>query len=131
MDVTTPRGRPRVLVVDDDVDQRALLSTALTDEGFEVLEAGNGQQAIDLLLHGDEPQVILLDLVMPVSSGWDVLSVVRTYIRLRRIPVIIVTGHPATVQVPRANVVARLQKPYRLPDLLDVMNRFIGSGSGP
>ena len=62
---------------------------------------------------------------MPVASGWEVLNVLRTYLRLRRIPVIVVSGEPATVQVPGADVVARLRKPYRLNELVALMQRHV------
>jgi two-component system, OmpR family, response regulator CpxR len=114
----------RVLLVEDDADQRELISAALAPYGFAVVEADNGRDAIDYLMREAEPDVILLDLLMPVVSGWDVLAVLRAYIRLRRIPVIIVTGAPATLQVPHVNVVDRLQKPFRLADLLRLLRRY-------
>jgi CheY-like chemotaxis protein len=112
-------------VIDDDSDHRSLLAVALVEDGFEVVEADNGRDAIDYLLKSAEPDIILLDLLMPVASGWEVLNVLRTYLRLRRIPVIVVSGEPATVQVPGADVVARLRKPYRLHELLGLIQRHV------
>lgn len=119
------RSQGRVLVIDDDSDHRSLLAVALVEDGFEVVEATNGRTAIDYLLQQAEPDIILLDLLMPIASGWEVLNVLRTYLRLRRIPVIVVSGEPATVQVPGADVVARLRKPYRLNDLLALVQRHV------
>jgi two-component system, chemotaxis family, chemotaxis protein CheY len=59
----------RVLVVDDDPDIRELLFTALEDEGFEVVPAGNGQEAL-AIIRTFRPDVIVLDLMMPVMDGW-------------------------------------------------------------
>src|SRR5207248_455101 len=59
----------RVLVVDDDPDIRELLFTALEDEGFEVVPAGNGQEAL-AIIKTFRPDVIVLDLMMPVMDGW-------------------------------------------------------------
>ena len=58
----------RVLVVDDDPDIRELLFTALEDEGFEVVPAGNGQEAL-AIIRTFRPDVIVLDLMMPVMDG--------------------------------------------------------------
>jgi CheY-like chemotaxis protein len=121
----TGGSQGRVLVIDDDEDHRSLLATALIEDGFEFVEAANGRSAIDYLLQNPEPDIILLDLLMPVASGWEVLNVLRTYLRLRRVPVIIVSGEPATVQVPGADVVARLRKPYRLHELQALIKRHI------
>ena len=95
------------------------------------MEAANGREAIDYLMRDAEPDVILLDLLMPVISGWDVLALLRAYLRLRRIPVIVVTGAPATVQVPYLNVVDRLQKPFRLADLLQLLCRYTDASNCP
>ena len=106
----------RVLVVDDQEDQRAPLAGALRQCGFTVVEAGRGREAIDMLL---------LDLHLPDLSGWEVLSVMRRYLRLRRIPVIVVTGHAAALQASGPNVVARFEKPVDVDDLLDTVRRHL------
>jgi CheY-like chemotaxis protein len=70
------RGRSAtVLVVEDDEDARESLVEWLELEGFRVASANDGQQALDWLeAHGDEECVVLLDLVMPVMDGWQVLG---------------------------------------------------------
>ena len=64
---TSPPARPRVLVVDDDPAIRLICTTWLTLDGYEVLEAANGQDALDLAFTQD-PAVVLLDLSMPVLT---------------------------------------------------------------
>lgn len=115
--------RGRVLVIEDNDDHRVILALALRDEGYEVVEVCDGAAAIDYLLQNPEPDVVLLDLILPRLSGWDVLRVLRTYLRLRRIPVIVATGEAAAVQVPYVNVVGRLQKPYRLDQLFAMLRQ--------
>ena len=66
----------RVLVVDDDPDIRELLFTALEDEGFEVVPAGNGQEAL-AIIKTFRPDVIVLDLMMPVMDGWQFAQELR------------------------------------------------------
>ena len=115
----------RVLVVDDQEDQRTPLAGALRQGGFTVVEAGRGREAIDMLLNDREPDILLLDLHLPDLSGWEVLSVMRRYLRLRRIPVIVVTGHAAALQASGPNVVARFEKPVDVDELLDTVRRHL------
>ena len=62
-----------VLVVDDDVSIRRLIATALRRDGFAFTEAGNGKEALEIMRR-DHPSVVVLDLMMPVLSGWEVLK---------------------------------------------------------
>lgn len=128
---TNAASPPLVLVVEDDADHRSLLNAALGGAGYEIAEAEDGSSAIEYLLHNPTPSIILLDLHMPRVSGWDVLSVMRSYIRLRRIPVIVVTGQPATVQVPGVSVVGRVQKPVRMPELVTLVRRYVKPAPPP
>lgn len=79
--LTTPEhdGRPRVLVVDDEPDLRLMLRLALRRDGrFDVCaEADNGQVALELA-EEHQPDVVLLDLMMPVMDGWTALSRIQT-----------------------------------------------------
>ncbi len=81
----------KILIVDDDPDVRLFLSTLLRDTGFEPLEAADGLEGLELAASGN-PSVILLDLMMPRKSGIAMLSDLNNNERLRRIPVIMVTG---------------------------------------
>jgi CheY-like chemotaxis protein len=65
---------PRVLVVDDDRDIRALLCMALESEGFEVASAQDGDEALVFLLATEQPCVVLLDVNMPSRNGWEVCA---------------------------------------------------------
>lgn len=62
---------PVLLVVDDDADIREIMKITLEAEGFVVAEAANGQAALDQLNAGLLPRVIILDLMMPVMTGWE------------------------------------------------------------
>ena len=80
-----------ILVVDDDPDARARLRQVLTRQGWTVSEAGNGQEALDLVLHAP-PQLILLDLTMPVMDGFAFLHELRARPGCGDIPVVVLTA---------------------------------------
>ena len=79
----------RVLVVDDDPDIRELLFTALEDEGFEVVPAGNGEEAL-AIIKTFRPDVIVLDLMMPVMDGWQFAAELRN--RDEDIPIVLLSA---------------------------------------
>ena len=86
------RGEPGdVLVVDDDADTRARLRAVFERQGWTVAEAGNGQEALDVVTHAP-PQIILLDLTMPVMDGFTFLHILRQRPGCEDIPVIVLTG---------------------------------------
>ena len=91
MGTSTPKP---VLVVDDHDDSRQLVAAILQKEGYEVVQAANGRQALDFLVSDGktEPCLILLDLAMPVMSGWEFLTIVKSYHRLASIPVVVTSG---------------------------------------
>jgi DNA-binding response OmpR family regulator len=87
--MNTPAGEPRtVLVVDDEPMLRKLLSSLLRIEGFEVLEAPDGQVALDMV-KAQEPDLVLLDVMLPVRDGLDVLGDLR---QTTDVPVILVSA---------------------------------------
>ena len=81
-----------VLVVDDDPDIRLTLRQILRDEGLRVCEARNGLEALEKIAE-EEPDLVLLDLIMPVIDGWEVLRILRK--ARRKLPIVIVSAVPA------------------------------------
>ena len=81
----------RILVVDDDPDIRDLLTDVLLDEGYQVLSAGDGQQALNVL-EETKPDLIILDLMMPVMDGWQFYEVAKQRGFVDHIPVIIMSA---------------------------------------
>lgn len=82
----------RAMVVDDEEDVRRLLGLMLSRLGWEVLEAANGQEALDILHQPTSMDVVLLDWRMPVMDGPAFLKAVRKEPELSRIPVMMLTG---------------------------------------
>jgi DNA-binding response OmpR family regulator len=103
----------RVLVVDDDPSIRGLIIAALRREGYAFLEAPNGRDALDLM-RSASPDVVVLDLMMPILSGWDVLRERINDEQLMRIPVIIVSANkdPDLAKVVDKGICAFLPKPF-------------------
>jgi CheY-like chemotaxis protein len=107
-----------VLVVDDDPSIRRMIIAALRREGYTFLEAPNGREALDLM-RAERPDVVVLDLMMPVLSGWDVLKERQTDPELSRIPVIVVSANrdPEVATAVNSGICAFLPKPFDISAL--------------
>jgi len=118
-----------ILLVEDDYDVRDTLQDLLEGEGFDVIPAANGKQAIDFLSYA-KPRgdlVVVLDLMMPMVSGWEVLEVLTRDARLVGIPVIVLSAL-ATERPPRAQEFVR--KPFTMQTLVtSIRNWFPAVGS--
>lgn len=100
-----------VMVVDDHQDSREAIATFLSDADYRVVQCNDGQAALAHLVGRDDlPDAIVLDMAMPVMSGDELLRVLRHYLRLTRVPIIVVSGvhEDADVTPP---VVAFIKKP--------------------
>lgn len=83
---------PLILLVDDDPDVREAVSLLLSEDGYDVVEVENGKAALDVIRRGLRPSAILLDLMMPVMSGWDFWDVHEQDLELKKIPIIVLTA---------------------------------------
>jgi two-component system response regulator ResD len=79
----------KILVVDDEARMRKLVKDFLSIKGFTVLEAGDGEEAVDLFFAQKDISLIILDVMMPKMDGWEVLKTIRKY---SKIPVIMLTA---------------------------------------
>ena len=85
----------KVLVVEDFEDTRLFLRLALEDHGFIVFEAENGQKAVENA-NREQPDVILMDLTMPLMDGFAATKLIRQNENLKQVPIIAVTAHHET-----------------------------------
>ena len=128
-----------ILVVDDDADLRQTLQLLLGDSGYRVTSAASGQAALDQLLAGARPDLILLDLMMPEMNGFEFITELRSDPTKRAIPIVVVTakelsdedrerlrGH--VDQVFRKGAFAREELLHELSDLL---GRHASAAPGP
>lgn len=106
-----------VLVVDDEADIRDSLEDALGDEGYAVLGASNGQEALRLLPSLKRPCAIILDIIMPVMGGAEFYRALRANPEMADIPVLVSTSDPS--RAPQC--VPIMKKPIDLERLLSVV----------
>jgi CheY-like chemotaxis protein len=106
------------LVVDDDYDIRGMLTQVLELEGYHVVAASNGREALTKLRAGPRPFLILLDLMMPIMNGWEFRAEQDRDAALRGIPVVVLTGRGGTENVEAARAAGHLMKPVELKVLL-------------
>jgi len=117
-----PEDKRRILVVDDDPDIRDALELFLELSGHEVLTAHDGAAALDSLRAVQPPDVILLDLMMPVIDGLEFLGMFRKDPLLASIPVLIATAMPEAA--PRELVAGVLAKPFDFDRLLAAIEQL-------
>jgi CheY-like chemotaxis protein len=114
-----------ILIVEDDSALREALAQVLTDEGYELLSARDGLEAVNCLKKGHRPDVILLDLSMPVVNGWEFRMFQKRDPDLADIPVILITaGAYSRDEVAWLEPSALLHKPLDLPYLLSVIRQY-------
>ena len=115
-------GTSRILVVDDDEAILDSLRDLLESEGYGVDVAHDGREALQKLAGMDPPQLILLDLKMPVMDGWQFLSERSANTASPKVPVVLLSGLPF---IPNALGVSDfLSKPIKPSRLLDCVRRF-------
>jgi CheY-like chemotaxis protein len=115
-----------VLVVDDDKNVCSLISAALALQGYKTVEAFNGREALEYLKRsGDHPGLILLDLMMPVMTGWEFRNHQQSDPAIADIPVAIITGLPDVDGKGREiGAVDVLYKPSKVETLTALVSRF-------
>ncbi|WP_434383506.1 response regulator [Melittangium boletus] len=112
-----------VLVVEDEFDVQQIVADVLRDEGHQVFVCGTGREALQHLSEF-RPDVVLMDVMLPIFSGLQVLDVMRKTPGLDAIPVILMSEtEPRHVQ---ARWQFFLKKPFRLEHLLDAITRVMG-----
>jgi CheY-like chemotaxis protein len=115
-----------VMAVDDDPDILLAFKDVLELEGYSVLLARGGREALELLRRGARPAVILLDLMMPDVSGWDFLERQLADASIASLPVVVVSGQGVSAQdVAALGVAGYLKKPVDLDHLLSTVERYV------
>ncbi len=119
-----------VLYVDDDTITRFLLRKSLELNGYAVLEAGDGKEALEVIESNKEINYVLLDLNMPVMNGFEFLKEVELNTELSNIKVIVTSAIPQSHFTAQANkdvvsqnqIIGYLEKPIYFPDLIKILS---------
>jgi CheY-like chemotaxis protein len=120
--MTAQSSKSCILIVEDDPDFRDTLTDLLQFEGYQVANVANGEEALEHLRHSAAPCIILLDLMMPVMSGWEFREQQRQDPALAQIPVAILTGvRNSADRVAALDAVGYFQKPVNIDDLLSTV----------
>jgi CheY-like chemotaxis protein len=121
-------GPRTVLVVDDDDDVLEAAAFILRRAGYEVIEADNGLRALERIAAHGLPDLILLDMNMPVMNGWELARQMRAR-ELWRVPVVVFTAaHDAQRSADEIGAAGFLGKPFELQDLVATVERHLPNG---
>jgi two-component system cell cycle response regulator DivK len=118
----------KVLLVEDNEMNRDMLSRRLTRRGFEVVSAVDGQQGVDLA-RSEKPDIILMDMSLPVMDGWEATRRVKSGDDTRNVPVIGLTAHAMSGDRERAIEAGCDEydtKPVEIDRLIDKIERLLG-----
>ncbi len=116
----------KILVVEDDDDIRDSLKELLEEEGYRVDTAANGEQAL-CRLQDEVPQVILLDLMMPVMDGWQFQKELRETPTFARVPIIVISASKFSREP--LNAAAFIPKPLDAGVLLETIESFLSENA--
>jgi len=116
------QARATILLIEDDPDVRDAVAASLEDNGYRVVVAMHGQDALDILRQSKvRPSLILLDLMMPVMDGWQFREAQKKDPAIADIPVIALTAHG---DLQKFDATDHLRKPITLDVLLDTVDKF-------
>ena len=127
--MTSKANGPRVLLVDDYRDARDMYGEYLEYSGYQVIQAANGIEALQRAID-DQPDIILMDLSLPVMDGWEATRRLKADQRTAGIPVVALTGHALAGISDRAKEAgcdAFVTKPCLPEDLVREIKRVLGT----
>jgi CheY-like chemotaxis protein len=122
----------RVLIVDDDPSIRRMLELSLQKRGYRTAAACDGSEALEAMRAG-QADLVLLDLMMPKVTGWEVLTERAAAPELRKIPVIVITAErgDGIARISSAGICALLPKPFELEALQALVKSCLDRASSP
>ncbi len=126
-DLPAAPPRPRILVIEDNADMRDFLRRILARRGYDYLGAEDGEEGM-ALAQRERPDLILMDLSLPVLDGYEATRLLKANPQLAGIPILAVTAHARGIDQARALEVGcdgYISKPYSIGDLLDLVTRFL------
>ena len=123
--------RRKILVVEDSSTIRKVISITLSQKGYEIIEAGDGLEALSRL-NEIKPDLILLDIILPKMDGYQILSIIRDNPEFKNIPVIMLTSKDGIINKVKGKIAgssAYLTKPFDPAQLVETIERHIYHGN--
>lgn len=120
-------GKPRILLIEDNVDNREMVRFVLERAGYEILVGQTGDQAVTLARQ-ERPDLILMDLSLPEKDGWTAAGEIKADPALAAIPLVALTAHTLPGDRKRAMEAgfdAYISKPINLPRLIETLAAFL------
>ena len=114
-----------IMIIDDHRDIRDLIAQALSDEGYQVETYSDAEAALRRI-EADQPGLVLLDLMMPRMSGWQMIDALRDQFGAEHVPVVLLSASRELRQTAERFGVEYLPKPFNLNDLLLLVERLLG-----
>jgi CheY-like chemotaxis protein len=122
------QARPQILVVEDEKQTQRVLAVVLDQAGYGVEFASDGLEGL-LKIESRRPQLVILDLMLPVIDGWEVLR------RLQKLPdappVVVLSGYLDRARATEAGASASLSKPFTIQDLVTTCAQVLSARGGP
>src|SRR5215213_6151855 len=125
--MTEGKAGRTIMVVEDYDDTRALLKFGLEGMGYSVLEAANGQEAVDIASR-ERPDLILMDLDLPILDGIAATQCIRQQAELEKVPIVAVTAYPMSYTHVKAFAKGcdeYMAKPIDMAELARLVNRYL------
>lgn len=119
-----------VCIIDDDEEIIDLVRLILTRRNFTVIGATNGQAGVEMAIH-EQPDVVLLDLMMPDIDGWAVLEQLRSNPATRQIPVVLLSGAKQTSKLSIGGIDGVIYKPFGPRELVEGILAALGEEGSP
>ena len=116
----------KILLVDDDLDLQCLIKMALEIEDYEVLLANNGKQALEMLKEKEYQDIkcVILDLMMPIMSGEEMLNILRSNPQFEKLPVIISTAKGFLDEKKLSHYQDLIKKPMKINNLYETVKKY-------
>jgi len=124
------RHKKKILIVDDEPDILKLTSLRLRKLGYHVLTAVNGQEGLESI-RVEKPDLVLLDLILPIMSGADVCRKTKNDEKLKHIPIILFTASGDTITAEKAKKLGAddyMVKPFNPKELMNKVERMLTEG---
>lgn len=133
MAISKGKGAPvadkKILIVDDEVHIRDIIKFRLQVEGYEILEASNGRNAIDIMM-SDKPDLVVLDIMMPDMDGWEVCKFAKGQSETKDIPILMLTAKTDIRDKIQGMVVGAndfVTKPFSPNDLVQRVSKLLAT----